>query len=231
MKFSSVALFTASAALVPTLSQAAVYTQYATNVALVRSLDNSYSGFNKFNSTWGTLNSVSFSIDAINVSGSIILTQGSGNGISISNFQADAMLNAGISGVGYNGKSTDTNLASANLSVGNQTMPYNITRNTVTTFTFSNQNIVSTSFNFDVSSGNFTGSGSAPAFVIYYDVSATAVTNGNSSFNWSGLQSKANLSLTYDYTATVPEPSTYGIGLGVLALAAVAIRRRNKVKA
>lgn len=233
MKFNLLLLLTAAVALVPAHSQAVTQTQYATDVNLVRSNNTVYSSFNAFNSTLGTLNSVTFSIDAINVSGSVVLTQGAGNGLSITNFHADADLNKGISGPVYNGISTDQIgvVNAVNLSVANQTLPFNISRNTVTTFTLNNQNVLNSSRTFDVSSGNFTGVGYAPSFSIYFDVSALATTNGNTSFDWSGLTSKANLSLIYDYTAAVPEPSTYGIGLGVLALAAVAVRRRNKAKA
>ena len=231
MKFSPLLLLTATAALVPASSQAATQIQYATDVTLARADDTIYSQFNKFNSSLGTLNSVTFSVDAINVSGTIVLTQGIGNGLSLTNFHTDVDLYAGTAGAGYNGLSgADKIIVSAvNLTVADQTMPFAIEKNTTTTFSFNNQNVLTIPRTFDVSSGNFTGTGSAPSFALYYDVSFLGTTNGNSSFNWNGLSSKANLSLTYDYNA-IPEPSTYGIGLGILALAAVAVRRR-KVKA
>ena len=231
MKFSPLLLLTAAAALVPAYSQAATHTQYATDVTLALGDDTIYSLFNKFNSSWGTLNSVTLSIDALNLSGSIVLTQGSGNGLFITNFHSDLDLNAGTAGAGYNGLSGGTTaiVDAVNLTVANQTMPFAITKNTITTFTFNNQNALAIPRTFDVSSGNFTGTGYAPSFTLYYDTQISGNTNLNSSFNWNGLSSKANLSLTYDYNA-IPEPSTYGIGLGILALAAVAVRRR-KVKA
>jgi hypothetical protein len=213
-------------------------TQYANNVSLTLGDDTIYNGFTSFDSTKGTLNSVTFYIDSVNVSGEINVTQTGTFTATVSQFLSEVKLYSGVVGSGYNGLSSVFDLKNIALTVSpsiSALSPVYVDKFTPADFTVSLQNIIPTGYSFDVSTGNYTGAGSAPSFKLYTDVSADANFNNKTTFIYDGavpVQAVANLRLVYDYTAfaPVPEPSTYGIGLGVLALAAVAIRRR-KVKA
>jgi len=248
MKLTPFLLIAAAAALVPAQSQAVPSPSYTVNSGTVtQSIENvnlsfrnetDYSNFRVFDSTLGTLNSVTFHIDAIYISGSFGFSQGGGSSAEIRGFSSAYSLYSGVAGGGYaftNGVTTDHTLDPVLITVSNYSLALTVPRNTSRTLNLTGQNIAIDGYSFNVSSGNFTGNftayDKAPAFAIYSDVTVDATTNGGSLFNWDGVNSYANLSLVYNYTeATVPESSTYGIGLGVLALAAVAVRRR-KVKA
>ena len=239
-------LFLASAFALTVRANAATITQTATGVDLGSTLLTeapvSYSGFSKFNSNSGTLNSVTFYIDSVDISGSFVFTQTGGtNNITkstVTGFTADVVLYPGVSGAGYNGLSTPVGgfYSSQVVSVSTDNTPVNIFKTNPTTTAYfkidNGQSVVSSPISYDVTSGNFTGSGNAPAFDLLLQASFEGIFRGQQDFIYSSVQSLGNLRLVYDYTAytPVPEPSTYGIGLGVLALAAVAVRRR-KVKA
>jgi hypothetical protein len=210
--------------------------QVATNVALQVYNDVNYSQFLKFNPTLGTLNSVTFYVDSLEVSGSIFFDQGSATGTSvIRGFTGDVSLWKGTIGSGaYNGLASDYDSAdSSALTVTSHTLPTNVARNNSETFVLADsQSLLTSPLSFNVSSGDFTGSGSAPTFTLNVGLNADWTQSANPpGFDFAGVSPIGGLRLVYDYTPAIPEPSTYGIGLGVLALAAVAIRRRNKVKA
>lgn len=242
MKFSRLAFVVASMALSPACSHAATITQTATNVSLpsvYAPVD--YSDFLAFNSNLGTLNSVTFYVDSVTLSGSFIFNQGAISSSSLTGFTGNVTVYAGAadgpnthngqSSGQYNGLSLDINTSSVSLNFSNQTFPVSVSRNNSKTFTLDgSQQLISSPLSFNVTSGDYNkGTYYAPTFTILNEIYATGSQGGNPSFNWSGVQSSANLRLVYDYTAAtpVPEPSTYGIGLGVLALAAVAVRRRK----
>ena len=250
MKFTPYLLIAAATALVPTQSQAVPSPSYTVNSGtsqVTQSIQNvnlsfrnetTYSNFRVFDSSLGTLNSVTFNIDAIYISGSFGFSQGGGSAAEIRGFTSAYSLYQGVSGGAYaftNGITSDHTLDPVTISVSNYVLPLTVNRNSSKTLELTGQNIAIDGYSYNVSSGNFTGYfvglDKAPGFSIYADVTVDATTNGGSLFDWAAVQSTANLSLVYNYTAApIPESSTYGIGLGVLALAAVAVRRR-KVKA
>lgn len=245
MKLTPYLLIAAAVALVPAQSQAVPtyddsvsgqISQVATNVALQVYNDVNYSQFLKFNPTLGTLNSVTFYVDSLEVSGSIFFDQGSATGTSvIRGFTGDVSLWKGTIGSGaYNGLASDYDSAdSSALTVTSHTLPTNVARNNSETFVLADsQSLLTSPLSFNVSSGDFTGSGYAPTFTLNVGLNADWTQSANPpGFDFAGVSPIGGLRLVYDYTPAIPEPSTYGIGLGVLALAAVAIRRRNKVKA
>lgn len=230
-------LFLASAFALTVRASATTLQENAQDVSLTIADDTIFSGFAAFNPTLGTLNSVTFYVDDVYVSGQIEATQRGSFTASVSNFLSEFKVYAGVAGSGYNGMSTVFDLKDIPLTVNpgiSSQNPKYFTKLTPVNFTVAEQNIIPSTYSFNVSSGDYY-SGAAPSFKFYTDISADAVLNGSTSFVFDGatpMVALANLRLVYDYTAyaPVPEPSTYGIGLGVLALAAVAVRRR-KVKA
>jgi hypothetical protein len=224
-------------AVLPMSAQAATLTQSANALSLVPNQDFSHHSFLTFNSSLGTLNSVTLRVDSVSVAGSLIFHQGGVGSSTIQSIESKLYVYQGDSesGVLYNGLSADLVSAPTALSSANPSLPLSVAENTSVTFTLSDGQYVLTSSSplmVTLTQGadlaDYCGSGMsyAPEFIFNLDVSLVGSMGGSPTYDYAGVSSSANVSLTYDYTA-VPEPSTYGLALGALALAAVALRRRQ----
>jgi hypothetical protein len=221
------------------LQQPGVVLQVESDLNLPINTDVDYSQFVKFDSTLGTLNAVYFGVSESSVSGSLVFYQGTSRTASnITGFEGDIYLLKGVAGAGYNGLSSDHVSSTATVFTNN--LPTNVAKNGSATFNLIGSSyLVTMSDNwlFDVTSGNFTGTGYAPTFTLNLGMGSVGSLGGGGTgqhFDYSSIVSKGTIGLVYVYTpasAPVPEPSTYGLGLGALALGAVAIRRRSKAKA
>ena len=227
-------LTTATAVVLPMQSQAVTITQNA-SANLVVNQEYSLLPFRTFNSSLGTLNSVTFTISSASVGGS--LTFQSNARSTVTGFTSLISVYSGDTSGDtlFNGLSSDLSSASKTLSVSNQTLPLTISSGVQKTFTFTagqyditNSSPLTQTLSTYSQIKDFIGDNVvfAPTFILNLSISTIGAINGDVAQNYSGISSLANVSLRYDYTA-VPEPSTYGIGLGVLALAAVAVRRRK----
>lgn len=242
MKHTPYLLIAAAVALVPAQSQATTQTQYANNVSIPSAnTPVDYSSFLAFNSNLGTLNSVTFYIDSVTLSGFFIYNQNGSGSSALTGFTGHTTVwygsedgpssYNGLSSGQYNGLSADIITSNISLTLTNDLADYSISRGGSRTFIFDgSQQLISSPVSADVSTGDYNnGTYYAPRFTILNEIAANGSQGGSPSIVWTGVTGSANLRLVYDYNA-IPEPSTYGIGLGVLALAAIAVRRR-KVKA
>ena len=230
-------LIASTGAVLSMSAQAATLTQSANALSLVPNQDFSQYSFLTFNSSLGTLNSVTLRIDSVSVAGSLIFNQEGVGSSTIQSIESKLYVYQGDSqsGVLYNGLATDLVSAPITLSSANLSLPLSVAENSSVTFTLTDGQYVLTSssplmvtLTEAADLADYCGSGVsyAPEFIFNLEVGLVGSIGGSPSYDYSGVSSLANVSLTYDYTA-VPEPSTYGLALGALALAAVALRRRK----
>jgi len=232
-------VFIAAAAVVTPLQSKAVTITQTANATLSVNQDYTSLPFKTFNSSLGTLNSVTFTIDSASIAGSLIFSSDASS--TVRGFSSQISVWQGVqndNSILFNGLSSDLVSSAKSLTVSNTSLPQVVPANTGTTFTLSGgqYNIPSNSPLTQTIGGylnikDFIGNSvtDAPTFILNLTLTTTGSINGTTvTQDYSGISSTANVSLKYDYTPTpVPEPSTYGLALGGLALAAVAVRRRK----
>ena len=204
---------------------AAVLTQTQTKTLIGTGDVLTYS-FNQFDVSFGTLNSITFTIVSSIDSGSFSVLNNTNTAIRVKS-PRDVLTVVDNHGSGADYDSGNLPLLTTPSTAGLN--GYSLSGNQGTNFTVTPKSLIGASAVItDLSAYliTYTGTGS-----VTFDANiapAVTITGGSATFDMSGVTNSTVLSLVYDYTAPpVPEPSTYALfGMGALALLFVVRRRK-----
>ena len=209
-------------------TSASVLSQYGTNTLTGAGSVFTYN-FIQFDSSLGTLNSVTFSIESSVDSGSFSVLNNTNTSIKVKSTRDDLVVvdNQG-SGADYD--SGNVTLVTTPSTAGLN--GYTLAGNQGTNFTVTSKSLIGVSpWSTNISSsyfGAYTGTGSV-TFGANISPNVT-ITGGTATIDMRGVTNPTVLSVVYDYTAAppVPEPSTYALTLAGLAVIALVMTRRTK---